>query len=89
MSGKSPRQKIAEALGVSDETVLRELSTADFSAVEKTVGKDGKASRTMQPRLLPAIAPIAEDDTLTVDELLRLPDDEDDRKLPDEDEAQA
>ncbi len=89
MSGKSPRQKIAEALGVSDETVLRELSGSTFVEPEKTVGKDGKASRTMQPRLLPLIAPIAEDDTLTIDELLRLPDDEDDRKLPDEDEAAA
>jgi hypothetical protein len=46
-----------------------------------------RRDNSRQPRLLPPIAPIAEDDTLTVDELLRLPDDEDDRKLPDEDEV--
>ncbi len=87
MSGRPPRQKIVEALGVSDDTVLRQFSTSANAEVEKTVGKDGKASRTMQPRLLPLIAPIAEDDALTIDELLRLPDDEDGRKLPDEDEV--
>jgi hypothetical protein len=50
-----------------------------------TLSPRGDNSR--QPRLLPAIAPIAEDDALTIDELLRLPDDEDGRKLPDEDEV--
>jgi hypothetical protein len=46
-----------------------------------------RGDNSRQPRLLPLIAPIAEDDALTIDELLRLPDDEDGRKLPDEDEV--
>jgi hypothetical protein len=58
-----------------------------FTRLERRDTLSPRGDNSRQPRLLPAIAPIAEDDTLTVDELLRLPDDEDDRKLPDEDEV--